>query len=342
MHKGRDAIRLVNGLLILSAVRVGLCYLCSIIGLMDRFALRQKQISRAAAISVGVNLLLSGLKIGTGIYAGSMAVVADGIDSFTDVLASLITLFTARIISKPPNKRHPYGYDKADTVASKLIAFVIFFAGAQLSIATISRIISDEQHSIPSLIAMAVMVISIFGKQLLAQYLRHLGNKYDSPMLRANGHNMQNDVIISASVILGLVLTHVFRYPLLDVITALAVGLWIMFVAIRLIIVSSRELMDGVEDQSIYTSIVEAVAKVKGADNPHRIRVRKMAHHYMIALDIEVDGNKTLFESHRIGHEVEDQIRKAVPSTYDVVVHMEPAGDLNPHEVFGVSHRDMI
>ncbi len=308
---------------------------------MDHLTFRQRQIRRASYISVGVNLFLSVLKVVVGFLAGSLAVVADGVDSFTDVLASLITLFTAHIITKPPNKRHPYGYDKADTVASKLVAFVIFFAGAQLAITTISRLIGVEQPGMPSLVAMAVVVISIFGKQLLSQYLLHLGRRLDSPMLRANGRNMQNDVIISASVLLGLVLTHVFHYPLLDVITALVVSLWIIFVAIRIIIASSRELMDGVEDQSIYASIVEAVGKVNGAGNPHRIRARKMAHYYMIALDIEVDGNKSLFEGHRIGHEVEDQIRKAIPSTYDVVVHVEPVGDLNPDEAFGVSHRDI-
>lgn len=308
---------------------------------MDRLMERQQQISRASYISVGVNLFLASLKVVVGLMAGSLAVVADGVDSLTDVLASLITLFTAQIISKPPNKRHPYGYDKADTVASKLVAFVIFFAGAQLAIATIGRLLSNEQPAMPSLVALAVVVVSIFGKQLLSQYLLHLGRKVDSPMLRANGRNMQNDVIISASVLVGLVLTHVFHFPLLDLITALAVSLWIMFVAIRIIIVSSRELMDGVEDQSIYAAIVESVGKVKGAANPHRIRARKMAHYYMIALDIEVDGNKTLSESHRIGHEVEAQIRKAIPSTYDVVVHVEPVGDLNPDEAFGISHRDI-
>ncbi|MBK9291274.1 MAG: cation transporter [Bacteroidetes bacterium] len=308
---------------------------------MDRLSYRQKQISRASYISVAINLLLSVLKVVVGFLAGSLAVVADGIDSFTDVLASLITLFTARIIMRPPDKRHPYGYDKADTVASKLVAFVIFFAGAQLAIATIGRLISGEQTEMPSLFALGIVVVSIFGKQLLSQYLLHLGRKIDSPMLRANGRNMQNDVIISASVLLGLVLTHVFHYPMLDVITALAVSIWIMFVAVRIIISSSRELMDGVEDQSIYAAIVEAVSKVKGAGNPHRIRARKMAHYYMIALDIEVDGNKTLFDGHRIGHEVEDQIRLAIPSTYDVVVHVEPTGDYNPAEAFGVSHEDL-
>lgn len=308
---------------------------------METLAYRQQQIRLASYISVGANLLLAVIKVVVGLMTGSLAVVADGVDSLTDVMASLITLFTAHIITKPPNKRHPYGYDKADTVASKLVAFVIFFAGAQLAIATIGRLLSGEQIALPSLFALGVVVVSIFVKQLLSQYLLHLGQKLDSPMVRANGKNMQNDVIISASVLLGLVLTHVFNFPLLDVITALAVSIWIMFVAIRIIIVSSRELMDGIEDQSIYSVIVDAVAKVEGAGNPHRIRARKMAHYYMIALDIEVDGNKSLFEGHRLGHEVEDQIRKAIPSTYDVVVHVEPVGDLNPEEAFGVSHRDV-
>lgn len=297
---------------------------------------RQKVIARASLISVFGNLLLSILKIIAGFISGSLAVVADGVDSLGDVFASLITLFTARIITRPPNSRHPYGYDKADTVASKLVAFIMFFAGAQLAISTANRLISGETGEVPSMIAIAVIVVSIIGKQFLALFLRKKGNRVDSPMLRANARNMQNDVVISVSVLIGLILTHLLQLPVLDTITALAVSIWIMVIAIRIIVSSSRELMDGVEDETIYTLITKAVESVPEARNPHRIRARKMAHYYMIALDIEVDGSMSLFEAHKIGHEVEDQIRIAIPSTYDVVVHTEPVGDTNPKEAFGV------
>ena len=100
---------------------------------------RHKQIIRASWVSIAGNALLSVLKITVGMIAGSMAVVADGVDSASDILTSIITLITAHIMSRPPDIRYPYGYERADTIASKALSFVIFFAGAQLAISTISR-----------------------------------------------------------------------------------------------------------------------------------------------------------------------------------------------------------
>ncbi len=303
---------------------------------------REKSIIRASWIAILANAFLSVLKIVAGFLSGSMSLVADGIDSAGDILGSLITLLTARIISRPPNIKHPYGYDKADTIASKLLAFLIFFAGAQLAIATFGRLISGEEGVIPAPMAAIVVIISIAGKQLLAQYLRKTGKRIDSPMLQANAKNMQNDVIISLAVLLGLIFTHVFNYPLLDVITAFAVSVWIMIVAIKIIIRSSRELMDGLDDPGIYNIITKAVGRIEGAHNPHRIRARKMAHYYMIALDIEIDGKKSLNEAHEIAHNVEDEIKSRIKNVYDILIHIEPLGADRSHEAFGVSPLDLL
>ncbi|MDO8970755.1 MAG: cation diffusion facilitator family transporter [Saprospiraceae bacterium] len=309
--------------------------------LVAKDATREHQIIRASWLSILVNALLSVLKIVVGLTAGSLAVVADGIDSASDIVTSLITLITARIISKPPNIRHVYGYEKADTVASKLLAFVIFFAGAQLTISTVQRLLENETRELPSIIAVVVVLISIVGKQLLAFYLNKVGKKIDSSMLRANGRNMQNDVVISISVLLGLIFTHLFNMPVLDAITALIVSIWIMIVAVKIIIKTSRELMDGVEDPGVYKTITEAVKQVNEAGNPHRIRVRKMAHYYIVALDIEIDGQLSLDEAHRISHQVEDNIKRKLPNVYDVLIHLEPVGNDNDNEVFGISGKDL-
>ncbi len=302
---------------------------------------REQKIIKASWLSIIVNATLSVLKIVVGLLAGSMAVVADGIDSAGDILTSLITLITAKIISRPPNIRHPYGYDKADTVASKLLAFIIFFAGSQLAISTFNRLISGEANAVPSFIAAIVVVISVVGKIMLARYLNSVGKKIDSAMLRANGRNMQNDVVISISVLLGLVFTYVFEMPILDTLTAFLVSIWIMFVAVKIIITSSRELLDGVDNPEIYKTVTDAVSLVPEALNPHRIRIRKMAQYYVIALDIEIDGSKRLDEAHRIGHLVEDNIKKSIPNVYDILVHLEPVGVDNTDEVFGVSGKDL-
>jgi cation diffusion facilitator family transporter len=302
---------------------------------------REQKIIRASWLSIIVNATLSVLKIVVGLVAGSMAVVADGIDSAGDIFTSMITLVTAKIISRPPNIKHPYGYDKADTVASKLLAFIIFFAGAQLAISTFGRLMSGQANAVPSFIAVVVVVISVVGKIVLARYLNRVGKKIDSAMLRANGRNMQNDVVISISVLFGLIFTYMFDMPILDTLTAFLVSIWIMFIAVKIIISSSRELMDGVDNPEIYKTVTDAVSLVPEALNPHRIRIRKMAQYYVIALDIEIDGSKSLDEAHQIGHLVEDNIKKSIPNVYDILVHLEPVGVDNTNEVFGISGKDL-
>jgi len=298
-------------------------------------------IIKASWIAIFGNAFLSVIKIIVGLLAGSLALVADGIDSAGDILSSMITIFAARIIAKPPNMHHPYGYDKADTIASKILAFLILFAGAQLAISSFQRLLTGEHIILPSPVASLVVLISIIGKQLLAKYLGKTGREIRSPMLQANAKNMQNDVFVSIAVLLGLVFTHVFNLPVLDVAIALLVSVYIMIVAVKIIVKSSKELMDGVDDPSLYKTILEAVAKIPDAKNPHRLRVRKMAHYYVIALDIEIDGKKSLNEAHNISHEVEDEIRRHIKNVYDVLIHLEPEGADRSHEPFGVSQTDL-
>jgi cation diffusion facilitator family transporter len=302
---------------------------------------REKRIVRVSKVAVYGNAFLSLLKIVVGVLSGSLAVVADGIDSASDVLTSLITLYTAHIIARPPNPKFPFGYNKADTLASKILAFIIFFAGAQLAISTFGKLIHPEPRAIPKAMAVYIVLVSIVGKQLLAFYLKKAGKAERSNMLIANAKNMQSDVLISFSVLVGLTATFIFKMPILDVLTAFAVSGWIMATALRIFIESGRELMDGVDDQEIYKKIIEACRNVENVSHPHRIRVRKMAHLYIIALDIELPGEMTLQESHRISHEVEKEIRETVQNVYDVVVHMEPQGDKGEEEVFGISENDL-
>jgi|TARA_B100001971_G_C18203410_1_gene546060 cation diffusion facilitator family transporter len=298
---------------------------------------REKKIINASWIAIVGNLLLSALKIVVGIIAGSYAVVADGIDSASDVLTSLITLFTAHIISRPPDLKYPYGYYKADTLATKLLAFIIFFAGAQLAISTSEKLLNPIETEIPNSIAIYVIMLSIVGKYALAFFLRKTGKSIDSQMLIANARNMQNDVVISLSVLTGLIFTFMLELPIFDLITAFLVSLYIMFIAFRIFMQTNRDLMDGIDDPDIYQKIIEAVKRIEGVSNPHKIRVRKMAHQFIIAVDIEVDGNISLHDAHELSVQVENEIKNTLPNVYDVIVHAEPIGNDEPDEVYGVS-----
>lgn len=303
---------------------------------------REQLLIRASWVSIAGNAFLATAKIVIGIIAGSIAVLADGIDSASDIFTSFITLIAARIVSRPPDVKFPYGYERADTVASKILAFIIFFAGAQLAISTVQRLLTGAEREIPDMLAVYVTLISIAGKILLARYQHRVGKRTGSAMFLANAKNMVNDILISCTVFAGLAFTLILKNPVFDTITGLAVSVWIMYVAVGIFRKSSLELMDGVDDASVYERIFKAISRVEGVSNPHRARVRKLGYQYIVAVDVEIDGNLSLNEAHRLAHRVEEEIRSELESVYDVMVHTEPSGDDASREKFGVSRENLV
>ncbi|MBN2175525.1 MAG: cation transporter [Bacteroidales bacterium] len=298
---------------------------------------RNRELKHASWIGIIGNSLLAVVKIVIGFISGSLAVIGDGIDSLSDVFTYFITLFTTRLIGKPPDSKYPYGYRKAETISTKVLSFIIFFAGAQLLISTASRLISGEEREMPSIIAIYVTILSIIGKVILATWQFKIGKRTDSSMIIANAKNMRNDILISASVLVGLFFTFILKMPVLDVITAMLVSIWIIKVAFNIFQESNLELMDGMQDTEMYFKVFKEVDKIKKAHNPHRIRIRKLADVYLIAMDIEVDGGYTVAEAHNIAKDVENMIKQNIPNVYDVMIHIEPYGNIESDEVYGIS-----
>ena len=160
-------------------------------------------------------------------------------------------------------------------------------------------------------------------------------------MLIANGKNMQNDILISVTVLLGLFFTFVLHLQILDTITALIVSFFIMRVGYKLFIETYTELMDGIDDASLYNEIFKAIKKVEGAKNPHRARLRKLGNLYNLVIDIEVDGNIPVKKAHEIALNVENSIKKSMENIYDIHVHIEPIGNIENDEKFGISGKDI-
>lgn len=297
---------------------------------------RGKTLIRASWVSTIGNALLSAAKIAVGLMAGSLAVLSDGIDSATDVLISIVMVFTARIINRPPDRKYAYGYEKAEAIATKVLSLVIFYAGVQMLISSCISLFSEQQREIPSMLAIYVTLFSIVGKLALALYQYRKGRKINSPMLTANAANMRNDVLISVGVLVGLGFTFILKLPILDAVTSLIISLFIIRTSITIFLDSNVGLMDGVQDVTVYDKIFEAVERVPGAENPHRVRTRLIGNLYMIELDIEADGYLSLNEAHRISDLVESSIRELLENVYDIVVHIEPIGKEHPKEQWGV------
>ncbi len=302
---------------------------------------RTQAIVRASWAGIVGNAALAAAKIVAGFVAGSAAVIADGVDSALDIVTSTVTLIAARITAKPPDFSHPYGHTRAETIATKSLSFVIFFAGAQLAISAGQAIVTGESRLVPGPLALWVTVASVVGKTALALYKFRVGRATDSPMLIANAKNMRADIVISLAVLVGLLFTITFELPIVDSITAILVSVWILWVAFRIFIETNTELMEGHADSRTYQQIFDAVNAVRGAENPHRTRIRSIGGLHIVDLDIEVDGRLTVQEAHEIAQETERRIRSAVANVYDVLVHVEPIGNIERAERYGVNQRTL-
>ena len=303
---------------------------------------RINQIKFASWIGIIGNSFLALFKIIAGILAGSLSVIADGVDSSGDVLISVLTLIIAYVITRPPNLKFPYGYGKAEPNATIVLSFLILFAGAQLAISAVNRLIHGSVVELPGNLAFVAVIISIIIKLILARYQYYIGKKAKSRMLIANSKNMQADVIISVSVLLGLIMTHLLKLPFLDSLFALLVSLWVVWVAIKIFIETNMELMDGNVERETYERVFEIVESVPEVRNPHRMRIRRAGHRLMINIDIEIDGEITLQHAHEISHIVEKKIREGLKDeVFDVILHIEPYGDETQEEELGVS-RDKL
>jgi len=302
---------------------------------------RSKIIIKASWVGVAGNTFLSILKIVVGLLSGSLAVLADGIDSASDIVTSLITLFTARILSRPPDANYPYGYSKADTIATKALSFIILFAGAQLAITTVNGWISGNEKELPGYLAIYVTIFSIIGKFFLSVHQLRKGKESDSEMLKANAKNMQNDVIISGSVLLGLIITFIFKMPVLDSVTALLVSFWILRVGFQIFMQTNRDLMDGSSEPELYNKIFDLIETVEGASNPHRLRVRKIGNEIMVALDIQVEGDLSTRQSHDIACKIEELLKSKIDHIFDISIHIEPVGVHHHEKKYGVDRSDL-
>jgi cation diffusion facilitator family transporter len=299
-------------------------------------------IIRSASITALLgNAVLAAAKITVGFASGSLAVIGDGIDSSVDVAISVMTLFVSKVIAKPADKNHPWGHGRAETIATVLLACLLFFAGAELIRSAILFLAAKKVPEVPEMPAVIVTALSIAGKLLLALSQYFFGKKARSPMLLANAKNMASDALLSGGILVGLGLSIYLHIGIIDSIAAFAVGIWVMKSAVEIFIVTNTELMDGSGDAASYRAVFDAVRSVRGAGNPHRVRMRRVAGLWVVDIDIEVDPAITVHAAHQIANTVEKAIKQNVEDVYDIMVHVEPQGDGGPAEKYGLREDEL-
>ncbi|WP_127491576.1 cation diffusion facilitator family transporter [Paenibacillus glycanilyticus] len=279
-----------------------------------------KQGEKGALISIGAYVGLSAIKLGAGYWFASGALVADGFNNLTDIIASVAVLIGLRISQKPPDKDHPYGHFRAETIAALIASFIMATVGLQVIINTVRSLFSGEQ-TVPSLTSAWVALFAAACMGAVYLYNRRLANRINNQALHAAAKDNLSDTLVSIGAAIGIIGAQ-FGLPWLDPVAALAVGAIICKTAWDIFYSSTHALTDGFDANELMT-LRSTIEGTKGVKSIKDIKARVHGSNVLIDVIVQVDPGLTLIESHRISDEIEQRM-EGKHNIMSVHVHVEP------------------
>lgn len=244
---------------------------------------------RVALASVTVSAFLAILKIVVGLIGNSTAVVADGLESAGDVVASSFVLFGFFIAAKPADENHPYGHGRYETLTGLVVGIILVVGGVGISYRSVASI--AEIHDVPAAFGLLPLAISMVSKGVLSRVKFRFGRSIGSSALVADAWNNFVDIVsaVTAMTALGLTLMNPSRFGAADHYGGFAVGLIVVFTGFRVAKETSEKLTDTLPTQDLLEDIRRAAKSVPGVENVEKCYARSTGLQYHVDLHIEVD-----------------------------------------------------
>lgn len=281
------------------------------------------------AVGILVSALLAIIKGAGGILGNSYALIADAIESTTDVFTSLMLWVGLRWSQKPADHDHPYGHGKGEALIALGISIVLVVAAVVIAYKSVVNIITP--HKIPKAYTLVILVVVITAKELLYRFVLKTGNEINSGAVKADAFHHRSDAITSAAAFVGISIGLIGGpgYEVADDYAALFASVIIVINACLIARPAVGELLDEDLDPTLNTEISRLAEKVSAVIHVEKCRIRKMGAFKIADLHIWVDKDLTVEEGHRIAHEVKDTIQHEHPLFADVMIHIEPSKALS-------------
>jgi len=288
----------------------------------DKQKIAGKQIRSITYLSVVVNIVLAVAKVAIGVFAASLALVADGIHSLSDLATDAVVLLGLRLGSKEPDEEHPYGHGRAETFSAGVIALVLMLVGGvMIYYATIA--IAQNKVTVPYFAVLIAAVFSIIAKEWLYRITKKFAVRSHSAALYANAWHHRSDALSSVAVVVGFISLE-FGFDHGDQVAAIAVGLMIIWVGVRVISDSFRELTES----SVDSETIDHIRGIIDADSSirqwHKLRTRTVGREVFLDLHILVDPNLNVAAAHEIAESLENALDEQINRPINITVHIEP------------------
>lgn len=279
---------------------------------------------RTTVIGIVVNALLAATKGIAGVVGNSYALIADAIESTSDIATSLVVYGGLRIASIPPDEDHPYGHGKAEPLAAMVVSFALFTAAMAIIIQSSREIITP--HYTPAWYTLLVLVVVVIVKETLFQKVNRVGTEEGSTAVKSDAWHHRSDAITSGACAIGIAIA-LFGgkgYESADDWAALLASGIIILNAIRLFKPALAEVMDASPGAEIENRVRDIALQVEGVSALDVCNARKMGLDYYVDLHVLVKGSKSVRDGHKIAHDVKDAVKKDLPRVRDILIHIEP------------------
>lgn len=283
---------------------------------------------RIALVSVIASALLAITQILVGWIGRSTSVLAAGLESAGDVLASSIVLFGLAIASRPSDADHPYGHGRLEMLTGLMVGLILAGVGAGISFKSLQKV--SEVHEPPASYGIWPLLGLIVVKSVLSGVKFHHGRRIQSAALVADAWNDGVDILsgFTALVALGLTLYNPEQFLAADHYGGFAVGLIVIFTGLGVVRDTSLQLMDTMPGEDLMQSVRTVACTVPGVAGVEKCYARKTGLQYHVDLHLEVDPEMSVRASHEIATQARLRIREELDWVADVLVHVEPASGL--------------
>lgn len=283
--------------------------------------------NQISVITILGNIILSILKLLGGFLGKSTAMIADAVHSLSDVLSTIVVMVSLYIAKKPEDKEHPYGHEKIEPIAAKLLAIILIITALGIGYEGLKTFVQGfrgvVEIEVPSSMALWAAVISIIIKEWMYQYTIRGARKIESSALQADAWHHRSDCFSSIAALIGIFAAR-HGYPLMDSIAGIFVAIFIVKIGVEIYIKSARELLDEAADEETLNQMNMIARTTEGVMNVSEIKTRMVGNRVHAEIEICVDRDLNIEKAHEISHEVEDNLKGEMNNIKDVFIHVNP------------------
>lgn len=284
----------------------------------------KKEAYKISIFSIACNVVLMIIKLIAGVLAHSYAMITDAVHTGSDVFSTFIVMVGVKISSKESDDNHEFGHERFESIAAILLAVMLFATGVGICYAGISKIVKGDYAVLTfGWLALGAAIISIIIKEVMYQLTIRVSKKFDSSALKADAWHHRSDALSSVGSLIGVV-GALCGVPVLDAIASLIICVFIFKVAIEIFMDAVSKLTDEACDKLTEEKISNTILSCDGVINIDSLKTRKFGSKVYVQVDICVDKNLDLTNSHNIAENVESLVLTQFSFIKECFVHVNP------------------